>query len=57
VRFFVDGKRRAIVHRGVAGLYFTNVALSKGKHTIVATAIAGKSKKASARRTLRTCRG
>jgi subtilisin family serine protease len=57
VRFFVDGKRRAIVHRGIAGLFFTNVSLSKGKHTIVATAIAGKSKKASARRTLRTCRG
>jgi hypothetical protein len=56
VRFFVDGKRRAIVHRGVAGLYFATVFLSKGKHSVVATAIAGKGKKASARRTLRTCR-
>jgi hypothetical protein len=56
VRFFVDGKRRAIVHRGVAGLWFTNVSLSKGTHTIVATAVAAKGKKASARRTLHTCR-
>ena len=57
VRFFVDGKRRAVVHRGVEGLWFTNVSLSKGKHTIVATAIAAKGKKASAQRTLHTCRG
>ena len=57
VRFFVDGKRRAVVHRGVEGLWFTNVSLSKGRHTIVATATAAKGKKASARRTLRSCRG
>ena len=57
VRFFVDGKRRAVVHRGAEGLWFANVSLSKGKHTIIATAIAAKGKKASAQRTLRTCRG
>ncbi|MDQ1475088.1 MAG: minor extracellular serine protease Vpr, partial [Actinomycetota bacterium] len=57
VRFFVDGKRRAVVHRGVEGLWFTNVSLSKGKHTIVATVTAAKGKNASARRTLHTCRG
>lgn len=57
VRFFVDGKRRAVVHRGVEGLWFANVSLSKGKHTIIATAIAAKGKKASAQRTLHTCRG
>ena len=58
VRFSVDGKRRAVVHKGVEGLWVTNVSLSKGQHTIVATALAKKGKPtASARRTLRTCRG
>jgi subtilisin family serine protease len=57
VRFFVDGKRRAVVHRGVEGLWFANVSLSKGKNTLVATAITAKGKKASAQRTVRTCRG
>jgi subtilisin family serine protease len=57
VRFFVDGKRRVILHHGVEGLWFTNVHLSNGKHTIVATAIAAKGTAASAQRTLRMCRG
>jgi hypothetical protein len=57
VRFSVDGKRRSIVHHGVAGLWFTTISLSKGTHTVDATAIAAKGKPASAQRTLRTCRG
>jgi hypothetical protein len=58
VRFSVDGKRRTVVHKGLAGLWFAHVSLSKGKHTIVATAVAAKGKTtASAPRTLRTCRG
>jgi hypothetical protein len=56
VRFSVDGKQRAVVHKGVEGLWFKNISLSKGKHTIVATAFAAKGKStASARRTFRTC--
>jgi hypothetical protein len=57
VRFSVDSKRRAVVHKGIEGLWFTSVSLSKGTHTIVATATAAKGKIASARRTLRTCSG
>jgi hypothetical protein len=57
VRFSVDGKRRSVVRHGTAGLWFTTLSLSKGTHTVAATAFAAKGKPASARRTLRTCRG
>src|SRR5437879_3052690 len=56
VRFAVDGKRRSVVHHGIAGLWFATVSLSKGPHTVSATATAAKGNTASVRRTLRTCR-
>ena len=58
VHFSVDGKRRAVVRHGDVGIWSKTVSLSRGTHTVVATAFAAKGKTtASARRTLRVCPG
>jgi minor extracellular serine protease Vpr len=57
VRFFIDGKRVAFLHHGSQGIWTTSISLSRGKHTAVATAIGKTGATASARRTLRVCRG
>jgi minor extracellular serine protease Vpr len=57
VRFFVGGKRIAVVRHGVEGIWVKTVSLSRGTHTVVATAVSAKGGAASERRTLRVCRG
>ena len=56
VRFSVDGKRVAVLHRGDIGIWSTTLALSPGKHVLVATASDAKGATASERRTVHACR-
>jgi hypothetical protein len=56
IRFFVDGKRVAVLHRGDVGIWSTTISLSRGKHVLVATVVDAKGKTASERRTVRLCR-
>jgi subtilisin family serine protease len=57
VRFSIDGKRAAGSHAIGEGLWTTSVSLSRGKHTVVATAVGAKHNKASTTRIVRVCRG
>ena len=57
VRFTVDGKRAAVSHQVGQGLWDTTVSLSRGKHSVVATAVGAKHKTASEVRTVRVCSG
>jgi hypothetical protein len=57
VRFSIDGKRAAGSHAIGEGLWTTSVSLSRGKHSVVATAVGAKHKTASTTRIVRVCGG
>jgi subtilisin family serine protease len=57
VRYFVDGKRVAVVREGDLGVWTAHVSLARGSHVAVATAVGLQGDFASARRTVRVCRG
>jgi hypothetical protein len=57
VRYVVDGKRVAVVREGDLGVWTAHVSLARGSHVAVATAVGLQGDFASARRTVRVCRG
>ena len=57
VRFSVDGKRVAVLHRGSLGIWTTDISLEQGTHVVIATAVDAKGKTASERRVMHRCRG
>jgi minor extracellular serine protease Vpr len=59
VRFIVDGKQKAVVHRSVAGLWGTSLsttALRHGPHTLEAVAVDATGRSTSERRIVSVCR-
>jgi len=59
VRFTVDGKQKAVVHRAAAGLWGTHVAttaLQHGRHTLEAVAVDSSGRSVSERRIVSACR-
>ena len=57
VHFAIDGKRRVAAHQIDRGVWTATVSLSKGKHSVVATAVGATHKTAVQARTVRVCRG
>ncbi len=57
VHFSVDGKRPAPAHKVVLGIWTTTISLSRGRHSVVATAVGAKHRTARVARTVRVCSG
>ena len=57
VRFAVDGKRPARAHKVALGIWTTTTSLSRGRHSVVATAVGAKHRTAREARTVRVCSG
>jgi hypothetical protein len=57
VRFTIDGKRSARAHEIDPGVWTVTVSLSRGKHSVVATAVGATHTTASRARTVRVCHG